>query len=163
PVRPRRQPGLATRRLARLEEFTILDPCGRPPRRIVLARTPFATVASGAAPAAPRRRLPALARPLRYTCADTSSPVPFHRVHPVPRTRQETPGMARTLSISLVLAGALASVGAGPYRVQTTNFVVEAPSPQVAQEVAQYAEVYRKEKAVQWLGREMPTWPTPLP
>jgi hypothetical protein len=71
--------------------------------------------------------------------------------------------MARSLSIPLVLAGALAALGAGPYRVQTANFVVEAASPQVAQEVAQYAEVYRKEKAIQWLGREMPTWPTPLP
>jgi hypothetical protein len=71
--------------------------------------------------------------------------------------------MARSLSLTLVLAGALASLGAGPYRVQTTNFIVEAASPQVAQEVAQYAEVYRKEKAIQWLGREMPTWPTPLP
>ena len=71
--------------------------------------------------------------------------------------------MARRLSIPLVLAGALAALGAGPYRVQTANFVVEAASPQVAQEVAQYAEVYRKEKAIQWLGREMPTWPAPCP
>jgi hypothetical protein len=71
--------------------------------------------------------------------------------------------MARSLTTSLVLAGALAALGAGPYRVQTTNFVVEAASPQVAQQVAQYAEVYRKEKAIQWLGREMPTWPAPCP
>jgi hypothetical protein len=71
--------------------------------------------------------------------------------------------MARRLSLVLVLAGALAALGAGPYRIQTTNFIVEAPSPQVAQEVAQYAEVYRKEKAILWLGREMPTWPAPLP
>lgn len=71
--------------------------------------------------------------------------------------------MARSLSIPLVLAGALAALGAGPYRVQTPNFVVEAPTPQIAQEVAQYAEHYRKEKAQQWLGREMPTWPAPCP
>jgi len=71
--------------------------------------------------------------------------------------------MARSLSIVLVLAGALTSLGAGPYRVQTANFLVEAPSQQVAQEVAQYAEIYRKEKAVLWLGREMPTWPAPCP
>jgi hypothetical protein len=71
--------------------------------------------------------------------------------------------MARSLSIPLVLAGALAALGAGPYRVQTANFLIEAPTPQAANELAQYAEAYRKEKAIQWLGREMPTWPVPLP
>ncbi len=68
--------------------------------------------------------------------------------------------MARRLSIPLILAGALASLGAS-YR--TPNFVVEAPTEQVAREVGQYAEVYRKEKAIQWLGREMPQWPAPCP
>ena len=70
--------------------------------------------------------------------------------------------MARSLSLVLVLAGVLASMGAG-YSVQTTNFVVEAPTYQIAQEVAKYAEYYRKDKAMQWLGREMPPWPTPCP
>src|SRR5207244_2196977 len=40
----------------------------------------------------------------------------------------ETPGMARRLSIFFVLAGALAALGAGPFRVRTPNFVIEAPS-----------------------------------
>ncbi len=71
--------------------------------------------------------------------------------------------MARRLSIVLVLAGAVSALGAGPYRVQTANFLIEAPTPQIAQQVGQYAEVYRKEKAIQWLGREMPTWPAPCP
>jgi hypothetical protein len=71
--------------------------------------------------------------------------------------------MARSLSITLVLAGALAALGAGPYHARTTNFVVEGPSQQVVDQVAQYAEHYRKEKALQWLGREMPTWPAPCP
>jgi hypothetical protein len=75
----------------------------------------------------------------------------------------ETKGMARRLSIVAVLAGALAALGAGPYRVRTANFVVEAPTEQVAQQVGQYAEVYRTEKAIQWLGREMPPWPAPCP
>ena len=48
-------------------------------------------------------------------------------------------------------------------RYQTANFVVDAPNAQVAQQVGQYAEHYRKEKAVQWLGREMPQWPEPCP
>jgi hypothetical protein len=71
--------------------------------------------------------------------------------------------MARSLTITLVLAGVLASMGASYYRAQTTNFVVEAPTPQIAQEVARYAEHYRKEKAKEWLGKEMPPWPEPCP
>jgi hypothetical protein len=72
----------------------------------------------------------------------------------------ETPGMARRLSIPLVLVGVLASLG---FRFQTANFVVDAPTEQTAREIGQYAEVYRKEKAIQWLGREMPQWPAPCP
>ena len=49
-------------------------------------------------------------------------------------------------SIAVVVVMALSSLGAS-YRTQ--NFVVEAPTPQFAQQVAQYAETYRKEKAVQ--------------
>jgi hypothetical protein len=70
--------------------------------------------------------------------------------------------MSRTLSLSLALAAALASMGAS-YRVQSTNFLVEAPTPQIAQQVAQYAEHYRREKAKEWLGREMPAWRSPCP
>jgi hypothetical protein len=46
---------------------------------------------------------------------------------------------------------------------RTTNFVVYAPTPQLAQSVGQWAEYYRKEKAILWLGKEMPTWPQPCP
>jgi hypothetical protein len=55
----------------------------------------------------------------------------------------------------LILAGVFASLGA---QYPTTNFIVEAPSPEIAQQVGDYAEHYRKEKALQWLGHEMPTW-----
>ena len=34
---------------------------------------------------------------------------------------------------------------------------------QVAQQVGQYAEHYRREKALHWLGREMPPWSEPCP
>lgn len=63
-------------------------------------------------------------------------------------------------SIVVVLAGAFLSLGAS-YRTQ--NFIVEAATPQVAQQVGQYAEHYRKEKALQWLGYEMPPWRQPCP
>jgi hypothetical protein len=63
-------------------------------------------------------------------------------------------------SILLVLAGAFCSLGAG-YRTQ--NFVIDAPTPAIAQRAGQYAEEYRREKAIQWLGREMPNWSVPCP
>jgi hypothetical protein len=62
--------------------------------------------------------------------------------------------------VLLLLTAVFASLGAS-YR--TTNFVVEAPTQQLAQQVGQYAEHYRKEKALQWLGQEMQTWPEPCP
>jgi hypothetical protein len=70
--------------------------------------------------------------------------------------------MARIVPVPLLLIGVLSAMGAG-YRVQTTNFLVEAPTPQIAQQVGQYAEHYRKEKAREWLGREMPPWRMPCP
>jgi hypothetical protein len=60
----------------------------------------------------------------------------------------------------LVIAGALSSLGAS-YR--TTNFVVEAATPQLAQQIGHLAEKYRKEKAIEWLGYEMPAWGQPCP
>ncbi|HYT93135.1 MAG TPA: hypothetical protein VEL76_30740 [Gemmataceae bacterium] len=59
-----------------------------------------------------------------------------------------------------VLVAVFTSMGAS-YR--TTNFMVHAPTPQVAQQVGQYAEHYRKQKAIEWLGYEMPNWPQPCP
>jgi hypothetical protein len=53
-----------------------------------------------------------------------------------------------------------ASMGAS-YRTQ--NFAVQAPTPELAERFGQWAEYYRKEKALQWLGQEMPPWPEPCP
>jgi hypothetical protein len=58
------------------------------------------------------------------------------------------------------LVGAFLSLGAS-YRTQ--NFVVEAPTREIAEQVGRYAEHYRREKAIQWLGQEMPPWPEPCP
>jgi hypothetical protein len=60
----------------------------------------------------------------------------------------------------LVFLGVFASLGA-TYR--TTNFLVDAPTQEVAAQAGQYAEKYRKEKALQWLNQEMPPWPEPCP
>ena len=59
-----------------------------------------------------------------------------------------------------VAAGALWSVGtcvqAAGFR--TTNFTVSAQTPQLAREIGLTAERYRKELAIEWLGKEMPAW-----
>src|SRR5207245_5394864 len=60
----------------------------------------------------------------------------------------------------LVLIGVFAAMGA---QYRTPNFTVEAPTPEIAQKIGQYAEHYRKEKALLWLGREMPRWGRPCP
>jgi hypothetical protein len=68
--------------------------------------------------------------------------------------------MALRPSIAVVLVGAMASLGAS-YR--TPNFIVEAPDPAFAEQIGKYAEHYRKQKAIEWLGQEMPTWGRPCP
>jgi hypothetical protein len=62
--------------------------------------------------------------------------------------------------IAVVVLGALGSLGA---QFRTTNFLVNAPTPEMAKRFGEWAEYYRKQKALQWVGREMPTWPQPLP
>src|SRR5580692_11280704 len=46
---------------------------------------------------------------------------------------------------------------------KTANFSVDAPSPELAKKFGDMAEFYRKEKALDWIGREMPQWPSPCP
>lgn len=62
------------------------------------------------------------------------------------------------IALSLILT--IPSIAAS---FRSPNFVVQAPTPQLAQQAAQYAEHYRREKAILWLGREMPPWPEPCP
>lgn len=70
------------------------------------------------------------------------------------------PRNLRSLSIAWVLCFASSALGA---QVRTQNFIINAPTQQVAQQVAQYAEQHRRDKAIQWLGQEMPTWNQPCP
>jgi hypothetical protein len=63
-----------------------------------------------------------------------------------------------TVGLVLFLSPALPAA-----QVRTQNFVVEAPTQQIAQQFGQMAEYYRKQKAVEWLGQEMPPWPRPCP
>ncbi|MFO0893030.1 MAG: hypothetical protein U0790_28325 [Isosphaeraceae bacterium] len=58
------------------------------------------------------------------------------------------------ISIIPILCGASA---------RSPNFVVEAPTREIARSVAERAETYRQEIARAWLGRELPNWPAPCP
>lgn len=57
-------------------------------------------------------------------------------------------------------AASMLSLGAG-YRTQ--NFIVNAPSQDVAVQVGKLAEQYRHELALEWLGEPIPNWGQPCP
>ncbi len=46
---------------------------------------------------------------------------------------------------------------------RTQNFLITAPTPQLAQAVAEAAEKYRRDLAIHWLGGPLAPWPTPCP
>lgn len=62
-----------------------------------------------------------------------------------------------TAALTLVAA----STQAGSYR--TTNFIVSAPTAGMAEQIGHAAERYRRELAIDWLGKEMPPWGQPCP
>jgi len=68
--------------------------------------------------------------------------------------------MEARLLPAVFVAAATCLTGAA-YR--TTNFVVNAPTPELAKEIGDAAEVYRRDLSQEWLGRELPTWSQPCP
>jgi hypothetical protein len=58
--------------------------------------------------------------------------------------------------IALLVAFGPASASAAHY--DTANFSVSAPNADLAKRFGDMAEHYRREKAVEWLGKEMPQW-----
>ena len=50
---------------------------------------------------------------------------------------------------------------AASYR--TANFIIEAPTTELATEIGKTAERYRRDLAIEWLGKEMPNWSKPCP
>ena len=66
---------------------------------------------------------------------------------------------ARFCSAALI-AASLLSLGAS-YRTQ--NFIVTAPTPEVAQAIGDAGETYRRDLSHEWLGRELPPWQDPCP
>jgi hypothetical protein len=69
-------------------------------------------------------------------------------------------GTACLVCIGIVFCGSQFANAAG-YR--TTNFTVSAPTPQLAKEIGDRAEVCRREQAIEWLGEELPPWNKPCP
>jgi len=65
----------------------------------------------------------------------------------------------------LVAFGAVCSspepAGAAGYR--TTNFIIEAATPEQARKIGDAAEQYRHTLAVEWTGRPLPRWSRPCP
>src|SRR5688500_3170755 len=46
----------------------------------------------------------------------------------------------------------------GGHSVRSQHFIVTAPSAELAQEICQAAEVYRRDLAIEWLGQALPPW-----
>ena len=55
------------------------------------------------------------------------------------------------------------SLVASAARYQTENFEVNAPTPELAREIGDSAEQWRKSLAIEWLGQPMPPWSRKCP
>jgi hypothetical protein len=75
------------------------------------------------------------------------------------REIRDARGLARVAPLALGLI--LPFLGGASHR--TTNFVVEAPTREVARRVAEHAESCRATAARAWLGHELPEWNAPCP
>jgi hypothetical protein len=60
----------------------------------------------------------------------------------------------------VLFLAAFLSLGAS---YKTSNFITHAPTPEIAKQVGDAAEIYRKELAITWLGHELPKWYAPCP
>jgi len=65
---------------------------------------------------------------------------------------------ARIRQVALWAAVLMVSMGA---QRRTANFIVETSNPQFADQVAQAAERFRHDLAMEWLGEAMPNWSQP--
>ena len=74
------------------------------------------------------------------------------RIHRAAVSRRPFDGLLLLAAVLLVSMGA---------RQRSANFIVETPDPNFAQQVAQAAEKYRHDLAVEWLGKAMPNWSQP--
>jgi len=66
-----------------------------------------------------------------------------------------------TVAALLAISSWVTSAQAANFRTQ--NFIIQAPTPQLANAVGMAAEKYRRDLAIHWLGSELAPWPTPCP
>src|SRR3954466_13505956 len=71
------------------------------------------------------------------------------------------PVSTRSLFTGLCLLSLGAPLSGAGYK--TTNFTVSAPTPQLAKEIGDQAEVFRRDLAIEWLGKELPAWSKTCP
>jgi hypothetical protein len=64
------------------------------------------------------------------------------------------------LSLALVVCASRANLAFGA-TFKTANFIVTAPTAEIAEKCGKTAEFYREEVALQWLGKTMPRWYKP--
>lgn len=64
----------------------------------------------------------------------------------------------RRLALAVVTSVLFTSICFAAEKASSENFEVVAPTRQMAETFAKAAEAYRKEKAMEWLGEEMPRW-----
>lgn len=67
------------------------------------------------------------------------------------------------LRLVVLCLGGLCALPVSAATFRTRNFVVTAPTDDVAREVAEAAEHFRLELAKEWLGTELPNWSRPCP
>ena len=77
------------------------------------------------------------------------------------RFARAIPAVALLIGLTTYSVCSTNAYAAAGYR--TTNFVVSAPTPQLAKEIGDTAEECRKRLAIEWLGKEMPPWARPCP
>lgn len=69
----------------------------------------------------------------------------------------------RTLWVVALALGAITPSTSQSAYFATTNFQVHAPTAALAREIAEKAEYWRRELAIEWIGKEMPPWAKPCP
>jgi hypothetical protein len=67
------------------------------------------------------------------------------------------------VSLLLVFIGLATTTAARAAGYRTANFVIEAPSDQLARRIGDAAEQYRHDLAVEWTGQPLPRWSRPCP
>jgi hypothetical protein len=73
------------------------------------------------------------------------------------------PRTAVSICLGLILATCQVSIVLAAAGYKTRNFTVTAPTPQLAKEIGDAAETWRRQLSIEWLGKEMPPWSKPCP